>query len=226
MTIPHSPTLPEIAGGDDPTLRVAYWDAIALLDAGWQLRKMRFVAATGAGAVDLCTPTHRGVTVESTDRARRHLNLPNSHLAVRLAQAVAILGARGDDSLADLSWQLSAHSPGPKPLVNFGHAHIPDPELSRQPVNLRTAYWLLTVLVCDYQWRLHSLGEEYVGGGFIADIPRDLTVIYPASTTPDGTAAAALARLLPSLDPSSLHYLRLLDPVMLAKTRATALRRK
>lgn len=221
MTIPHAPTLPGITtSGNDPDMRAAYWDAVALLDAGWQLRKLRFIAATNAGAVDVCTPTHRSLTITSTDR-RLHVNLPNTHLALRLARTVAILGRRDVDSLSDLAWQLSSRAPaGSKALVSFGHTVIPDPRLNRQPVNLRTAFWLLAVLACDYQWRISGLGEDVAGGGFVADIPGDVTAIYPAAMPLDGTAAAALARLLPSLDQSSLQYLRRLSPVQLTKAHA------
>lgn len=224
MTIPTPPSLPNLTGDSDPVVCAAYRDACTLIDAGWQLQKLRFVAATGIGVVQACTPTHRGVTVTSADRGRRHLTLPNSHYTVRLARSVAILGARGDDSLTDLTWQLSDQLANIKTRPTFGHAHIPDPGLHHQPVSLRRAYWLLVVLVCDYRWRLHCLGEDVAGGGFIAEIPDDLTTIYPAGAAPDGTPATALARLLPQLDAPALHYLRRFSPMRLERSRAIAIR--
>lgn len=221
MATHRAPTVPYIAPDTDPQIRAAYWDALALIDAGWQLRKLRFVTLTGAGAIDVHTPTHRGLTITSTD-GDLTLELPSAHIAVRLAASVGALGRLGGDRLGDLTWLLSEHVGAPRPTPPRRDA-IPDPTLLRQPgTNLRTAFWLLVTLVCDYQWQVTDLGEAIAGGGFVADIPADAAVIYPASCQPDGTVAAALARLIPTLDHASLQYLRRANanPVNLAFARA------
>jgi hypothetical protein len=58
---------------------------------------------------------------------------------------------------------------------------------------------------------VHHLGEDIAGGGFIADIPDDVRAIFPATMEYDGTAAAALARLLPTLQAPDLALLKNLD---------------
>ncbi|GAT07691.1 hypothetical protein H7I77_09925 [Mycolicibacterium novocastrense] len=221
MATHRAPLVTEIASESSAEIRAAYWDALALIDSGWQLRKLRFIALTGAGAIDVHTPTHRGLTITSADR-HLHLELPNAHIAIRLAAAVGALGRKGGDCLSDLAWLLSDQVGSPRPRPPRRDP-IPDPTLLRQPsANLRTAFWLLVTLVCDYQWRISDLGETVADGGFIAEIPADATVIYPGTCQPDGTTAAALARLIPTLDHASLAYLRHANtnPVNLAFARA------
>ena len=48
---------------NDPELRAAYWDALALIDSGWQLRRLRYIPATNAGVIVAHTPTGRPVTI-------------------------------------------------------------------------------------------------------------------------------------------------------------------
>lgn len=204
-------TLPAAEDINDPELRAAYWDALALIDSGWQLRRLRYIPATNAGVIVAHTPTGRPVTITSTDAD--HTNgsqLPNIHIAVRRARAAATLGSTGD-RLGELAWLITAAGATPRPM-RPRRDHIPDPALTRQPANLRAAFWLLTTLVSDYHWRISDLGEPAAGGGFTADIPGDVTAIYPATMPADGTAAADLARLIPSLDPASLRYLRHTNP--------------
>ena len=55
------------------------------------------------------------------------------------------------------------------------------------------------------------LGEDIAGGGFIANIPGDVQAIFPASMEYDGTAAAALARMLPQVPARELRVLARLD---------------
>lgn len=224
----------------DPAVRRACWDALVLLDAGWQLRKLRFISSTGASALDVHTPTHRGLTITSTDPSHPYalphpgedgthspaLPFASTPHAVRLANAVAALGQRGGDLLGDLSWALTdhmktaTHSPQSRPT------RIPDPVLTRQrrhqPPNFRTAFWLLSTLVCDYKWQISHLGDDLAAGGFLADIPNDVIAVFPASMAADGTEAATLARLIPHLDRFSLDYLRRTHPVTLAHARAQA----
>jgi hypothetical protein len=195
------------------------------LDAGWQLRKLRFISSTGASAIDVHTPTHRGLTITNTDPAPALPFASTTH-AVRLANSVADLGQRGGDLLGDLQWVLTDHlkqttrSPQPRP------DRIPDPVLieqrRHQPLNFRSAFWLLSTLVCDYKWQISQIGDDLAGGGFIADIPNDVIAVFPASMAADGTTAATLARLIPNLDRVSRDYLRRAHPMTLAHARTQA----
>ncbi|MGV9798828.1 hypothetical protein ACWDTP_12305 [Mycobacterium sp. NPDC003449] len=207
----------------DPKLRVAHWDAIALLDAGWQLRRLRYVPITGAGIVEALTPTHRAVSICSTDR-NHGVHLLHIHIAKRLAAALADFGqANQHDHIGDLAWLVSRHpNAGARPALPARRDPIPDDKLLRQPPNLRAAFWLLAVLICDYGWTVTDLGDPMVHGGFTAAIPNDVTAIFPGGIPADGSAATALARLLPLLDQGSLHYLQHINKADLHRARAAA----
>ncbi|MCT7373008.1 hypothetical protein [Mycolicibacterium llatzerense] len=221
MTTYRTPVVPGV-DHVDPTIRRAYWDAVTLLDAGWQLRKLRFDSFARTAAIDLHTPTHRAVTIHSTGIAPA-LPFAETARAFRLACAVASLGQRGGDDLGDLQWQLTEHirSTSLNPLAR--RDRIPDPNLianrDHQPVNFRTAFWQLATLVADYGWHVSNIGDEIAGGGFIADIPNDLTAVFPASMADDGTTAAQLAQRIQKLDRRSLDYLRRATPTTLAAAR-------
>lgn len=205
---------------EDLRVRAAYWDAVTLLDAGWMLRFLRYIPTTGAGIVIAHTPTHRGVSISSTDR-RQPFVQEYASVVQRLAESVAELGAGPGDRLSDLTWLLQGLNAGRSrctPAVR--RDQIPDPRLQVQPPNLRAAYWMLGVLICDYHWQITDIGDPIAGGGFIADIPDDLTAIYPGGIPADGTAATTLARLIPLLDQGSLHYLRQVNGSDLAHSRS------
>lgn len=195
----------------DPTIRRAYWDALTLIDAGWQLRKLRFDSFTRTAVLDLHTPTHRAMTVTGAEPPSA---IPFRHACcvIRLAEAVTNLGQRGGDLLGDLQWLLASHL-HTRRIPQPRRDHVPDPSLTAQPVALRTAFWLLATLVAGYGWQITDIGDEVAGGGFIAEIPDDLTAVFPSTTAcNDTTAAAQLARLIPRLDRRSLHYLRQIPP--------------
>ncbi|MGD9622277.1 MAG: hypothetical protein AB7G47_19810 [Mycolicibacterium sp.] len=200
----------------DPLLRVAHWNALAVIDSGWQLRKLRYSHSTGVAALDVHTPTHRGLTITSANPIVPTC-CTNTPLVVRLAQQVATLGQRGGDLLGDLTWLLSEHTTAPR-YPALRRDSIPDKTLLRQPLALRHAFWLLTTVVGEHGWRIHHLGEDIAGGGFVADIPNDVLAVFPASMPPDGTAAAHLARMLPTLAPSALNYLRHINTTALTRT--------
>jgi hypothetical protein len=219
--MPTTEQIPAAPAIDDPELRAAYWDALALNDAGWQLRRLRYVPFTDTGIIDAHTPTHRAITI-TTRTTLRHLpaHLPGTGNALRLAGQVAALGKSGD-RVDDLAWLITGSLP-PARTIPPRRDPIPDPALTRQPSQLRIAFWLLATLVCDYSWHISHLGEDLAGGGFIADIPHDVTAVYPASAPIDGTAAAALARLIPALPGEGLQYLRHASTAALARAQAHA----
>lgn len=200
----------------DPLLQAAHWNALAVIDSGWQLRKVRYSHNTGVAALDVHTPTHRGLTITSAN-AVIPTRCTSTHLVVRLAQQIATLGQRGDDLLGDLTWLLTEHTTTTRyPALRCDP--IPDPMLQRrQPLALRRAFWLLVTIVGEHRWNVRHLGEDIAGGGFIADIPHDVLAVFPASIPPDGTAAAHLARLLPTLDTTAQNYLRRLDTAALTR---------
>lgn len=213
----------DITWHTDPQMQAAHWDALALLDAGWQLRRLRYVPITGSGIVEALTPTHRAVVISSTDR-NHGVHLPNTHIAQRLAATLAAFGqANKHDHIGDLAWLVSRHpNAGARPALPPRRDPIPDNKLLRQPPNLRAAFWLLAVLICDYGWTITDLGDPMVHGGFAATIPNDVTAIFPGGIPADGSAATALARLLPLLDQGSLHYLQRVNKADLHRARATA----
>lgn len=207
MTTFHTPVVPE-PDHADPTVRRAYWDALMLLDAGWQLRKLRFDSFARTAVLDLHTPTHRAMRVTGTEPAAA-IPFREACRVIRLARAVTTLGQRGGDLLGDLQWLLASHIQAPGRIPQPRRDHVPDPALTTQPAPLRTAFWLLATLVADYKWQVTEIGEDIAGGGFIAEIPDDLTAVFPSTTAGDDTTTAAqLARLIPRLDRRSLNYLR------------------
>jgi hypothetical protein len=212
--MPTFRTPPRAAAPDhaDPTICRAYWDAVTLLDAGWQLCRLRFDSFTRAAVLDLHTPTHRALKVTGTEPMSA-IPFREAFRVIRLAEAVTSLGRRGGDLLGDLQWLLASHLQTQR-LPQPRRDHVPDPTLSAQPVALRTAFWLLATLVAGYGWQVTNLGEEVAGGGFIADIPDDdVTAVFPSAITVDDTTTAAqLARLIPRLNHSCVAYLRQVQP--------------
>ena len=212
-------------GEDQPTAEVvdAYWTAVDLAAYGWHAKRLEFDAHTATAFVTAHTPTRRTVTVSwdlrGNRRARQQVpgNAPARRL-LELARAVASLGQNdaetGDEWLTQLCWLVQSQ-------VGSPHRHhrnwrrgeaLPTVPAGQQPMTrARTAAWLLARLVGKYGWTVRHLGEDIAGGGFIADIPGDVTAIFPAAMEYDGTAAAALARMLPSLPAQDLHLLSRLD---------------
>ena len=89
---------------------------------------------------------------------------------------------------------------------------LPTLPAGQQPMTrARTAAWLLARLVGKYGWEIQHLGEDIAGGGFIANIPGDVQAIFPAFMEYDGTAAAALARMLPQVPAREVRVLARLD---------------
>lgn len=212
-------------GEDQPPAEVihAYWAAADLAESGWHAKRLEFDAHTATAFVTAHTPTRRTVTVSWDLRGNHaaHQQIPcraASQRLIRLAQAVASLGQNdaetGEEWLTQLCWLVQWQ-------VGAPHVHhrnwqrtdllpgLPDNE---QPSRRgRIAGWLIAQLVAEYGWRVRHLGEDIAGGGFIADIPGDVCAVFPAAMEYDGTAAAALARMLPTVPARDLELLANLD---------------
>lgn len=201
----------------------AYWAAVDLAAHGWHPKRLEFDAHTATAFVTVHTPTRRTATVSWDLRGHRRARqqVPRQAVAGRLlylARAVANLGQSdaesGDEWLTQLCWLIQLHVGAPhRHHRNWRHSDpLPTLGANDQPMARgRTAAWLMARLVAKYGWSVHHLGEDVAGGGFIADIPGDVSAIFPATMEYDGTAAAALARLLPTLQAPDLALLKHLD---------------
>jgi hypothetical protein len=201
----------------------AYWLAIDLSSSGWRAKRLDFDAHTATAFVIAHTPTRRTVTVTWDLRGNRAArqqvpaHAPSRRL-IDLAQAVASLGQNdaetGEERLTQLCWLVQSQVGSP----HRHHRHwrrvevLPTLPANQQPMTrARAAAWLIARLEGKYGWCVRHLGEDIAGGGFIADIPGDVQAIFPATMEYDGTAAAALARLLPQVPPDDLRLLSRLD---------------
>ncbi|MGJ6127351.1 hypothetical protein QN239_32750 [Mycolicibacterium sp. Y3] len=212
-------------GDEQPPAEVidAYWMIIDLAAYGWLPKRLAFDAHTATAFVTAAAPTRRTVTVSwylCGNRAARQ-QVPGrdvSHRLIALARAVASLGQNdaetGDEWLTQLCWLAQWR-------VRPAHRHqdhwrrsdsLPIVSAQEQPMTRgRCAAWMIARLVGEYGWHVGDLGEDVAGGGFVADIPGDVQAIFPATMEYDGTAAAALARMLPTLPREDLYLLRDLD---------------
>jgi hypothetical protein len=186
-------------------VRETYWYGTRLVHHGWVIRRVGVRGGCGFFVAE--TPGGRALTVCAGQGG------PGSDLVMQFADgitALAGLGARdGRDHLRDLARLLSAH---PVPRRPAGRRwctwHIPGVAPAEQPVAVvRAAYWIAATLTDDYGWELSDFGSPAAAGGFVADIPGDTIVIFPAAMTDDGTTAAALARLLAGVDYVQNHRL-------------------
>lgn len=212
-------------GDDQPPTEVieAYWLAVDLADHGWHAKRLEFDAHTATAFVTAHAPTRRTVTVSWDLRGNRaaRQQVPGRTPArrlIELARTVASLGQNdaetGEEWLTQLCWLVQSQ-------VGSPHRHhrnwrrceaLPTVAADQQPMTrARAAAWLIARLVAEYGWCVHHLGEDIAGGGFIADIPGDVRAIFPATMEYDGTAAAALARLLPQIPARELRVLSGLD---------------
>lgn len=204
------------------TVRDAYWIAAELAAAGWELRRLTYIEQTGTGVVIAQTPSRRVVTVThtvggTTDRRQ----VPATAAVVVLAIAVAHLGAHdeanGDEQLDELRLLLQAHM---KPARRAARRslrwrcteHLPTMTAGEQPrTPVRAAAWIMATLIIEYGWGISHLGEEVAGGGFVARIPGDVAALFPSAMADDGTAATALARMMPMLSAKDIAQLRRFD---------------
>lgn len=212
-------------GEEQPPAEVvdAYWMIVDLAADGWVSKRLEFDAHTATAFVTAAAPTRRTVTVSWDLRGNRAVRqqVPRhavSRRLIELARAVASLGQNdaetGDEWLSQLCWLAQWH-------VRPAHRHqdhwrrsdsLPILSAQEQPMARgRCAAWLIARLVGEYGWHVSDLGEDVAGGGFVADIPGDVQAIFPSTMEYDGTAAAALARMLPTLPCQDLYLLRDLD---------------
>ena len=208
---PANPALVPALGTDQPhpDVRAAYWDGVALIDAGWTLRRLDYDHSSATATFGAESPHHRMVTalhtVDEPDLGDR-CGAGATHR--RLARRLAELATRNcdEDRLGELRMLLQAHAgPAPQPALSFtaisGVAKCAQPRGA-----VRACFWLLCTLACGYGWTIRQ-GEDVAAFGFIADIPGDCTVIYPGGMEPDGTDAGLLGHTLARLTPAETSRL-------------------
>ncbi|KAA1248216.1 hypothetical protein F0Q45_21825 [Mycobacterium simiae] len=215
----------------------AYWTVLDLATFGWHPKRLQFDAHIATAFVTAHSPARRTVTVSWDLRGNRtaRQQVPSRAAARRLlelARLVASLGQHdaetGEDWLTQLCWLVQGKVGSPHRHHRNWRCTDPLPTLaaSEQPATRgRAAAWLIARLVAEYGWSVNHLGEDIAGGGFVADIPGDVRAIFPAAMEYDGTAAAALARMIPTLQTQDLHLLANLDYRALWAARSVAVER-
>jgi hypothetical protein len=216
-------SIPSLGDHQPPAELVdAYWTAADLTEYGWPLKRLDFDAHTATAFVTAQTPSRRVVTVSWDLRGHRlaRQQVPGWAAAMRLlklAHDVAYLGEHdaetGDDLLTQLCWLVQSLNTGPRARRRWWCSdHLPTLPAREQPTaRARAAAWLIARLAAKYRWHIGYLGEDIAGGGFIVEIPGDVLAVFPATMDDDGTAAAALARLIPTLRRQDLALLQHLD---------------
>ena len=200
-----------LAGGlDSPqpvaAVQDACWYGTRLINHGWIIRRVGagqrggfFVAETPRGCAATVGPDHRGAVTDD--------------LAAQFADAITVLAAArtddGHDYLHDLVMLLAANTvPRRPPKLQWRTWRIPGVPGCQQPLTrVRAGYWFAATLTDDYGWELYELGAATARGGFVADIPGETLAIYPAAMPDDHTTAAALARLLGTMDHAEIRTL-------------------
>ncbi|MBV8348436.1 MAG: hypothetical protein JOZ49_13140 [Mycolicibacterium sp.] len=133
-------------------------------------------------------------------------------VAEEFADAITVLAAtgaqHGRDYLRELMVLLAHAMPRRPASLVWRTCAIPAVPPNQQPtVRVRAAYWFAATLTDDYGWQLYEVGSPTAGGGFIADIPGEAMVIYPANMPDDRTIGSALARMLPAMGARELRTL-------------------
>lgn len=227
MTSPQHPRtrrhlIPFLGDDDQPTAEIidAYWQAADLAAHGWRIQRLTYDVDVATATVVARSPSRRVVAVSwdlRGDRVwRQQVPGPAAKYLLRFAAATAHIGAldaeTGDENLVQLCWLLQVRQ---RPEVRRSWRRtdaLPIVAASEQPSAAgRAAAWLIARLTIKYRWRIFDLGGEVAGGGFLAHIPADALSIFPSTMDDDGTAAAALARLVPALSGRDLAVLRRLD---------------
>jgi hypothetical protein len=178
-------------------VRDAYWCASRLINVGWTIRRIGTTDQRGFFVAE--TPRRRVVSVVERAGARSD---PAAQFARSITTLAAAGAAEGRDYLRDLVRLLSDNAPTRRPAtLTWRTWEIPGLPDHLQPIpKIRAAYWFAVTLTGDYGWKLFEIGTETAGGGFIADVPGEAMVVYPASISDDRTVASALARLLGSMN--------------------------
>ena len=176
-------------------VRDAYWYGTRLIHHGWIIREVGVGEWGGYFAGE--TPRGRAVTVDAI--ATREVG---DDLAAQFAESITDLAAAGavdgHDYLGELVELLAGNTVPRRPAnLRWRTWRIPTVPPCRQPsARVRAAYWFAATLTDDYGWELCEVGSATARGGFIADIPGEAMVIYPADMPDDRTTASALALLL------------------------------
>ena len=217
------------AGPDKPDLSEAIAEAfvlaVALIDAGWQLRTFGYRADSATGTVHAETPSGRVVTVScTTDGTTWAQQVPEDSDTVGLARQIAELGARdqqsGGDNLDHLRL-IVQHRAGRRPRLPrsawWRSDELPTLPADEQPRQAaRAAAWLIAYLSVECEWTIGHFGEDVAAGGFIAATPGGTLAVYPRPTRAhrmrdDGTPATMLALMIARLNASELMLLQHLD---------------
>jgi hypothetical protein len=211
-------------GDEQPPAEVvdACWSAVAIIDRGWQFKRLEFDDNTATAFVVAQSPTHRVVTVHWDLRGHRlgRQQVPGRRDAMHLlkfANDVASLGIHdaetGEALLDQLCWLVQTLSTRVRPAGSWRCTDtLPTLPADEQPrPAVRAAAWLIARLTCEYNWWVRHLGEDIAAGGFLAEVPGDVLAVFPASMSDDGTAGAALARMMPTLSAVEVNLLRHLD---------------
>jgi hypothetical protein len=183
----------------------AYWDAITLIEKGWQLTRFDYDARIGSGTVSALTPGGRAITVGHRlhGKAGRHHGVQFRGPLGDLARKVAGLGVldcrRGDDELLTaLRWLVQSRAKAPhRPEAPPQIGRLPTLPAAQQPTpSVRAAAWIIAALVVEKHWRIACVGQDVAAGGFLAEVPGEVLAVYPSTMAADGTSAATLARLV------------------------------
>lgn len=200
--------IPAFSDDDQPdsTIRTAYWDGVALIEAGWTLRGLDYDPAFGIN-VAAESPNHRMV-IATCNTAGGFADETQRCGAGQLQQqftenlAAAVGCHEHTDALTrldQLRLLLQAYA-GPTVRPELRGHDVPGIAHCAQPRRaMRACFWLLCTLECGYHWKLSNIGEDVAHGGFIADIPDEPLAIYPRGMRPDGSDAGLLAHTLAAL---------------------------
>lgn len=177
----------------DPLARAVFWQLLALHNSSYVVLEAGFDFLTEEATLVLETP-------ERDVREYRRMRFDNAE-------------APGDAECAfalDLIWGMGTRSSTPHSVGHLQRILLRRkilqpmkavPGRGAQPDSLvRAAYWQGRALG-RAGWKLGSVGQPESQGGFAAEIG-DLWHIFPSSMLPDGTVAASLARMIPSLGQS------------------------
>lgn len=225
---PRYDAIPHVRADKQPHsgVRPLYWWVRHFTEAGHQLRSLHFDTLTLTALVTVqlrsgrVLESVRRLNTAPADTALDHTRAADDTVPALLAEATWRLGVTGwSDDLADVVALLRTKNllAPAKPVV-ICRNEIPG--LPGQCSAFRVAYWWAMTLL-DWGWRLHEVGSDVAGGGFLAEIPgadgNTVLAIYTSDVNTDFTAATALAQSLPYYTAQQVQVLRHLIEVAATK---------